>query len=65
MAGLIWTVVLLLAILWFFGFAVNIGWWIHLLLVIALIGIIYNLVLAPLLAARATDHVHHDHTPDV
>ncbi len=52
MAGLIWTIVLLLAVLWFFGYSVDIGWWIHALLVIAVIGLIYNLLITPLLAAR-------------
>ena len=67
MVGLIWTVIVLLAILWFLGFAVNIGWWIHLLLVIALLGIVYNLLIAPIIASRrpAHEHVHdHDHYRD-
>jgi 4-hydroxybenzoate polyprenyltransferase len=52
MAGLIWTVIILLAILWFLGYQVDIGWWIHVLLVIALIGIVYNLLITPLMASR-------------
>jgi 4-hydroxybenzoate polyprenyltransferase len=52
MAGLIWTIVLLLAVLWFLGYSVDIGWWIHVLLVVALIGLLYNLLITPFLAAR-------------
>jgi hypothetical protein len=52
MAALIWTIVLLLALAWFLGYSVDIGWWIHVLLVIAFIGIIYNLLITPLMAAR-------------
>lgn len=44
MLNLIWTGVVVLFILWVLGFAVNIGGsLIHLLLVLALIGIVYNL----------------------
>ena len=44
MLNLVWTVVVILFILWALGFAVNIGGGlIHLLLVLALIGIVYNL----------------------
>jgi hypothetical protein len=42
--NLIWTVVAVLVILWLLGFSVHIGGsLIHLLLVLALIGIVYNL----------------------
>jgi hypothetical protein len=45
MLNLVWTVVVILFILWALGFAVNIGGGlIHLLLVLALIGIVYNLL---------------------
>jgi hypothetical protein len=45
MVNLIWTIVVILFILWVLGFAVNIGGnLIHLLLVLALIGLIYNLL---------------------
>jgi hypothetical protein len=45
MLNIIWTVVVVLVILWALGFAVNIGGGlIHLLLILALIGIIYNLL---------------------
>jgi Family of unknown function (DUF5670) len=44
MASLIWTVVVVLFVLWLLGFAIHIGGGlIHLLLVLAVIGIIYNL----------------------
>jgi hypothetical protein len=45
MLNLIWTAVVVLFILWLLGFAVHIGGGlIHLLLVLALIGIVYNLL---------------------
>ena len=45
MVNIIWTVVVILVVLWVLGFAVNIGGnLIHLLLVLALIGLIYNLL---------------------
>jgi hypothetical protein len=45
MVNLIWTAVVVLIILWLLGFSVSIGGGlIHLLLVLALIGIIYNLL---------------------
>ncbi len=52
MASLIWTIVLLLGIAWLLGFSIDIGSWIHLLLLLAIIGIIYNLLITPFLAAR-------------
>lgn len=43
--GLIWTIIVVLFVLWLIGFAVHIGGGlIHLLLVIAVILLIYNLV---------------------
>lgn len=45
MLNLIWGVVVVLVILWALGFAINIGGGlIHLLLVLALVGIVYNLL---------------------
>jgi len=45
MASLIWTIVVVLFVLWLLGFAVHLGGGlIHLLLVLAIIGIIYNLL---------------------
>ena len=43
--GLIWTVVVILFVLWLLGFAVfHIGTLIHVLLVLAVIAIVYNLL---------------------
>ena len=43
--GLIWTIIVVLFVLWLIGFAVHIGGGlIHLLLVVALIMLVYNLV---------------------
>jgi hypothetical protein len=45
MVGLIWTIVVVLVVLWLLGFALSIGGaLIHLLLVVAVIAIIYNLL---------------------
>lgn len=45
MVNLIWTVVVVLIILWVLGFSVQVGGsLIHLLLVLALIGVFYNLL---------------------
>ncbi len=45
MLNLIWTGVVILVILWFLGFSIHVGGGlIHLLLVLALIGIVYNLL---------------------
>ena len=45
MASLIWTIVVVLFVLWLLGFAIHIGGsLIHILLVLAIIGIIYNLL---------------------
>jgi hypothetical protein len=45
MVGLIWTVVVVLFVLWLLGFALHIGGsLIFLLLVLAVVGIIYNLL---------------------
>jgi len=44
MLNRIWTAVVVLIILWLLGFSIHIGGsLIHLLLVLALIGIVYNL----------------------
>jgi len=45
MASLIWTIVVVLFVLWLLGFALQFGGGlIHLLLALAIIGIIYNLL---------------------
>jgi uncharacterized protein DUF5670 len=45
MVSLIWTIVVVLFVLWLLGFAIHLGGTlIHLLLVLAVIGIIYNLL---------------------
>ncbi|PPJ63509.1 lmo0937 family membrane protein [Cuspidothrix issatschenkoi] len=46
MINLIWTAAVILFILWLLGFSVNVGGGlIHLLLVLALMGIVYNLLI--------------------
>jgi hypothetical protein len=46
MLNLIWTVAVVLFILWVLGFAINIGGGlIHLLLVLALVAVVYNLLI--------------------
>ncbi|PSN11541.1 lmo0937 family membrane protein [filamentous cyanobacterium CCP5] len=45
MVNLIWTAAVVLGLLWLLGFSINIGGsLIHLLLVLALIAVIYNLL---------------------
>ncbi|HEX3468377.1 MAG TPA: lmo0937 family membrane protein [Candidatus Elarobacter sp.] len=45
MAGLIWTIIVVLFVLWLLGFAIHIGGGlIHILLVIALILLVFNLI---------------------
>jgi hypothetical protein len=45
LAGLIWGIIVVLFVLWLLGFAIHIGGnLIHLLLVIALILIVFNLI---------------------
>jgi hypothetical protein len=45
MVNLIWTGVVILFVLWLLGFAVHVGGsLIHLLLVLAVIGLVYNLL---------------------
>ena len=46
MFDLVWTAIIVLFILWLLGFSVHIGGGlIHLLLILVLIGIVYNLFL--------------------
>jgi hypothetical protein len=46
MLDLVWTAIVILFILWLLGFSVHIGGGlIHLLLVLVLIGVVYNLFL--------------------
>jgi hypothetical protein len=45
MVSLIWTVVVVLFVMWLLGFSLHVaGGLIHLLLILAIIGIIYNLL---------------------
>jgi len=45
MASLIWTIVVVLFVLWLLGFAIHVGGvLINLLLVLAIVGIIYNVL---------------------
>lgn len=45
MAGLVWGIIVVLFVLWLLGFAIHIGGGlIHLLLVIAVILLVYNLI---------------------
>jgi hypothetical protein len=46
MVNLIWTAAVILFILWLLGFSVHVGGsLIHLLLILALMGIVYNLLI--------------------
>jgi hypothetical protein len=45
LAGLVWGIIVVLFVLWLLGFAIHIGGGlIHLLLVIAIILVVYNLI---------------------
>lgn len=45
MPGLLWTIIVVLVVLWILGFAIHIGGsLIHALLVIALVLLVYNLM---------------------
>lgn len=45
MANLLWTIIVILFVLWLIGFIAHIGGWlIHLLLVVAVIVLIFNLL---------------------
>ena len=44
---MMWTVTVVLLILWavgFFGFGTAVGYWIHILIVLAIISLIFNLM---------------------
>lgn len=44
---MLWTVTVVLLILWavgFFGFGAAVGYWIHILIILAVISLIYNLL---------------------
>lgn len=47
MVSLLWMITVLLVVLWVLGFAVSIGGWIHFLLVIAAIVLVFNLLNTP------------------
>ena len=57
MVSLLWMVTVLLVVLWVLGFAVNIGAWIHFLLVVAAIMLVFNLLSG---VAHAGGGHHHD-----
>ncbi len=57
MISLLWMITVLLVVLWVLGFAVNIGAWIHFLLVLAAIILVFNLLSA---ATHGGGHTHLD-----
>ena len=62
MASLIWTIVAVLVILWLLGLGMHVGGsLIFLLLVLAIIGVVYNLLAGGMYGARH----HHHHTTEV
>ena len=56
MASLLWTVAILLAVMWALGFAVNIGAWVHVLLFLAVCAVIVNMVSQATHAATSHNH---------
>ena len=62
MTSLIWAIIVLLFVLWLLGFGFHIGGGlIFLLLVLAIIGVIYNLLAGGMWAGSR----HHHHTTEV
>ncbi len=62
MASLIWAVVVILVVLWLLGWSFQVGGsLIFLLLVLAIAGVIYNLVAGGMYGGTR----HHHHTTDV
>jgi len=62
LASLIWTIVAVLVVLWLLGFSFHIGGTlIFLLLVLAIIGVLYNL----LAGGMSSGTRHHHHTTEV
>lgn len=60
MASLIWAIVVVLVVLWLLGFSFHVaGGLIFLLLALAVIGVLYNLLVA------GTTAGHHHHTTEV
>jgi len=57
MVSLLWMITVLLVVLWVLGFAVNIGAWIHFLLVLAAIILVFNLLSG---ATHSGGHTHLD-----
>ena len=61
MTSLIWAIVVVLFVLWLLGFSMNIGGsLIFLLLVLAIVGVIYNLLTGGMYGGT-----HHHHTTEV
>jgi hypothetical protein len=44
MVSLLWLITVMLLVFWVLGFAVNIGAWIHFLLILAVIMVVFNLL---------------------
>lgn len=45
MGGILWTIIVILGILWLLGFALHFGGWlIHILIVVAIVLVIVNLL---------------------
>jgi uncharacterized membrane protein len=55
MVSLLWLITIMLFVFWALGFAVNIGAWINILLVLAVIMLVFNLL------SRSTGTTTHDH----
>jgi uncharacterized protein DUF5670 len=62
LASLIWAIVVVLVLLWLFGFSLHIGGsLIFLLLLLAIVGVLYNL----LAGGMSSGTRHHHHTTEV
>jgi len=62
LASLIWAIVVVLVLLWLFGFSLHIGGsLIFLLLLLAIVGVLYNLLAGGMYSGTR----HHHHTTEV
>lgn len=57
MTSILWLITILLGVLWFLGYAVNIGAWINFLLIVAVILLVFNII--SWMTARGR-HTHYD-----
>jgi hypothetical protein len=66
LASLIWLIVVVLIVMWLLGFSLHIaGNLIFLLLVLAIAGVVFNLLAGGMWGGGATHHHHHTEVTEV